>query len=62
MSKLELDSELNWLERRKVRMLVSFIWADYAEAWATGFQDPASDWKYAIIDLHDRIVFYLLII
>ncbi|KAI9088713.1 cytochrome c oxidase subunit 2 [Phlyctochytrium arcticum] len=33
------------------------IYADYAEAWATGFQDPASDWMYAIIDLHDRIIF-----
>nr|YP_009659028.1 cytochrome c oxidase subunit 2 [Spizellomyces sp. 'palustris']QCQ69026.1 cytochrome c oxidase subunit 2 [Spizellomyces sp. 'palustris'] len=38
------------------------IYADYAEAWATGFQDPASDWMYAIIDLHDRIIFYLLIV
>ena len=27
-----------------------------------GFQDPASDWMYSIIDLHDRIIFYLLII
>ena len=26
------------------------------------FQDPASDWMYSIIDLHDRILFYLLII
>ena len=26
------------------------------------FQDPASDWMYSIIDLHDRIIFYLLII
>ena len=25
------------------------------------FQDPASDWMYSIIDLHDRIIFYLLI-
>lgn len=38
------------------------IYADYAEAWATGFQDPASDWMYAIIDLHDRIIFSLIII
>ena len=28
----------------------------------SGFQDPASDWMYSIIDLHDRIIFYLLII
>ena len=26
------------------------------------FQDPASDWMYSIIDLHDQIIFYLLII
>jgi hypothetical protein len=26
------------------------------------FQDPASDWMYAIIDLHDRILFYLIIL
>lgn len=38
------------------------IYADYAESWAYGFQDPACDWMYAIIDLHDRIIFYLLII
>ena len=38
------------------------IYADYATAWATGFQDPACDWMYAIIDLHDRIIFYLLIV
>ena len=41
---------------------MSFIYADYAESWATGFQDPACDWMYAIIDLHDRIIFYLLIV
>lgn len=41
---------------------MSRIYADYGEAWATGFQDPASDWMYAIIDLHDRIIFYLIII
>ncbi|TPX60301.1 hypothetical protein PhCBS80983_g01846 [Powellomyces hirtus] len=23
---------------------MSRIYADYAEAWATGFQDPACDW------------------
>jgi len=38
------------------------IYADYAEEWAVGFQDPASDWMYAIIDLHDRIIFYLIIV
>jgi hypothetical protein len=29
---------------------------------AQTFQDPASDWMYSIIDLHDRILFYLVII
>lgn len=41
---------------------MSRIYADYAEGWAVGFQDPACDWMYAIIDLHDRIIFYLLMI
>ncbi|RKO92670.1 Cupredoxin, partial [Blyttiomyces helicus] len=30
--------------------------------YGTGFLDPASTWMYAIIDLHDRIIFYLLIV
>jgi len=34
---------------------------DYAQ-YATGFQDPASDWFIAMIDLHDQIIFYLIII
>jgi cytochrome c oxidase subunit 2 len=41
---------------------MSFIYNDYAERWAMNFQDPASSWMYAIIDLHDRIIFYLIII
>lgn len=35
---------------------------DYAERWAYNFQDPASDWMIAIIELHDRIIFYLVIL
>ncbi len=35
---------------------------DYPQEGQLSFQDPASDWMYAIIDLHDRIVFYLIII
>lgn len=27
-----------------------------------GFQDPCSNWMYAIIDLHDKILFYLIIL
>lgn len=38
------------------------IFADYAYLWPVGFQDPASDWMLAIIELHDQIIFYLLII
>nr|WKF48430.1 cytochrome oxidase subunit II [Synchytrium endobioticum] len=40
----------------------STLRADFAEKWAFGFQDPASPWMYAIIDLHDRIMFYLIIL
>ena len=36
--------------------------ADYSQKGQLGFQDPASDWMYAIIDLHDRIIFYQIII
>lgn len=38
------------------------IMADYPIKGQMGFQDPASDWMYAIIDLHDRIIFYQIII
>lgn len=38
------------------------LWADFPENWSWGFQDPASPWMYAIIDLHDRIMFYLIIL
>ena len=38
------------------------IFADYANKWSIGFQDPASEWMYGIIELHDSIVFYLIII
>lgn len=38
------------------------IYGDYPQKGQLGFQDPASDWMYAIIDLHDRIVFYLIIL
>ncbi len=38
------------------------IWNDYPQKGQMAFQDPATDWQYAIIDLHDRIQFYLIII
>jgi heme/copper-type cytochrome/quinol oxidase subunit 2 len=36
--------------------------SDYPVSWGSGFQDPASDWLICLIDLHDQIVFYLIII
>ena len=38
------------------------IYADYAVNWTFGFQDPASEWMYGIIELHDKIIFYLILI
>ncbi len=37
-------------------------YSDFPLKSQLGFQDPASDWMYAIIDLHDRIIFYLIIL
>jgi hypothetical protein len=34
--------------------------SDYPVSWGSGFQDPASDWLICLIDLHDQIVFYLI--
>ena len=39
-----------------------FLFCDYPETYALGFQDSASVFMYAIIDLHDRIIFFLLIL
>ena len=36
--------------------------SDYPVSWGSGFQDPASDWLICLIDFHDQIVFYLIII
>jgi len=38
------------------------IYTEYAINYNYGFQDPATPFSYAIIDLHDRILFYLIII
>lgn len=38
------------------------LFADVAERWATNLQDPASGWMVAMVDLHDRILFYLLLL
>lgn len=38
------------------------LFCDWPVAYATGFQDPATNWMFAIIDLHDRIMFFLFIL
>nr|YP_009659076.1 cytochrome c oxidase subunit 2 [Chytriomyces confervae]QCQ69074.1 cytochrome c oxidase subunit 2 [Chytriomyces confervae] len=38
------------------------ISCDYPLNYALGFQDPASNFMYAIVDLHDRIIFFLIIL
>lgn len=38
------------------------IYSDFPISYSKGFQDPASDWLLGIIDLHDNIIFYLIII
>ena len=37
-------------------------YADSPINFSFGFQDPATQWMLGIIDLHDSIVFYLIII
>ena len=37
------------------------LYCDYPTPYAMGFQDAGSNWMYAIIDLHDRIIFFLII-
>lgn len=38
-----------------------WICTDYPQDGQLAFQDPANQWVYAIIDLHDRIIFYQII-
>lgn len=40
--------------------MFGIIFADAVSSWSIGFQDPASPWMYAIIDLHDRILLTLI--
>jgi heme/copper-type cytochrome/quinol oxidase subunit 2 len=42
--------------------LLGSYYADSPINFSYGFQDPASQWMLAIIDLHDNIIFYLIII
>lgn len=41
---------------------MNLIYNDYALPYAMGFQDPGSQQMYSIINLHDNIVYYLIII
>lgn len=41
---------------------MKFIYNDYGLNWAFNFQDPSNELMYGIIELHDKIVFYLIII
>ena len=38
------------------------LYNNYATSWTSNLQDGANEWLYGIIELHDKIVFYLLII
>lgn len=42
--------------------MTNIIYSDYAQRGQLGFQDPGTEWMYAIIDLHDRIIFYQIMI
>jgi cytochrome c oxidase subunit 2 len=41
---------------------MKYIYNDYALNWFFYFQDPANELMYGIIELHDQIVFYLILI
>lgn len=43
-------------------LIIPSLSLDSAVNWSTGFQDPASNTFYGIIDLHDNIIFYLIIL
>lgn len=38
------------------------IYNNYGISWTSSFQDGANEWIYGIIELHDKIIFYLLIV
>jgi len=41
---------------------ISLIWNDAPEPWQLGFQDGASPSYEGIVELHDQILFYLIVI
>ena len=43
-------------------MFQNSIHCDYPQNYAMGFQDPGSTWMCALIDLHDRIIFFQIIV
>nr|NP_043726.1 cytochrome oxidase subunit 2 [Allomyces macrogynus]AAC49227.1 cytochrome oxidase subunit 2 [Allomyces macrogynus] len=42
--------------------LLNFIYNDHPQPWQIGFQDGATTTFYGIVDLHDNIIFYLIIV
>ena len=38
------------------------VYSDFPSNYSYSFQDPATDWLLGIINLHDNIIFYLIII
>ena len=42
--------------------IISPVWNDAPEPWQLGFQDGASPSYEGIVELHDQIMFYLVII
>lgn len=50
------------METKMMKNIMNVQYCDYPLPYAQGFQDPGSNWMYAIIDLHDNIIFFLIII
>ena len=42
--------------------ILMITYNNYATSWSSNLQDGANEWIYGIIELHDKIVFYLIII
>jgi cytochrome c oxidase subunit 2 len=43
-------------------MLLKYVRNDHPQPWQLGFQDGATTNFYGIVDLHDSIIFYLIIV
>ena len=42
--------------------IITPVWNDAPEPWQLSFQDPASPSFEGIVELHDQIMFYLVVI